>query len=88
MDIMGMPDKPMTNEDYQAHDDAHVLARAHDVKKEPARHRKAIEAAKSIAESKMREAKDMAKATKGMGEPRKTSDKPWPNTSSAITGKR
>ena len=59
-------DTPMTNDDYQAHEDAQHLMKSREVKADPQRHAKAKAAANRMADEKFEEAKNMKKAAKGI----------------------
>lgn len=57
----------MTNDDYQAHEDAQHLMKSREVKADPQRHAKAKAAANRMADEKFEEAKNLKKAAKGIG---------------------
>lgn len=54
----------MAEKDYMAQDDARTLARAAAIKKDKPRLKKAVGAAKGMAEEEMSEARSMAKIAK------------------------
>ena len=47
------------NDDWEAREDAHTLARHHEIHSDPKRHAKAIKAAQQMADDKIKEAECM-----------------------------